>query len=461
MITLKERTIQIKKGFNINLAGSAEEKINDTIDTRTFSIKPTDFTGLEMPKLLVNVGDEVKAGDPIFYNRKSEDVKFTNPVSGEIITIERGERRKILRITTLADKKIKHKEFQKYNVSEVKNLSKDIIKKAILESGIWPQIIQRPYGIIANAQNTPRDIFISGFDSSPLAPNYDFIFKNNEKFLQVGIDILKKLTNGTIYICIDEQKEYSKLFGHLENVEIFKIRGCHPAGNVGTQIHNINPIKKEDIVWTINPYGVIQIGKLFLLGIYDASKTIAFCGSEVKKPQYYSTYMGASIEPFLKNNTNSDDIRIISGNVLTGKKITMKDSIGYYDHQITVIPEAKDSRFFLTKGWLAPISKRLSFHRAIGILSFLRSNHKYRLDTSSNGDARAFIMTGHFEKVLPMDILPTQLLKSIITEDYEAMESLGIYEVIEEDLALCEFIDPSKNNIQALLRKGLNMMNED
>ena len=236
---------------------------------------------------------------------------------------------------------------------------------------------------------------------------------------------------------------------------INKVSGPHPAGNVGVQIHHIDPINKGDVVWTVNPYGVIQIGKLFLEGVYDASKIVALAGSEVKNPQYYKTYAGTSIKKMVANNINSDNVRYISGNVLTGEKIAEDGHVGFFDHMVSVIPEGD---YYEMLGWIKPTTEKLSFQKAFGLLSFLKGKKEFVVDTNTKGEPRAFVQTGVFEKVLPMDILPTYLLKAILAEDFDDMEALGIYEIIEEDLALCEFVDVSKHEIQSIVREGLDLV---
>lgn len=447
------KTIKLKKGFDINLKGKADKKVADVAQPATFAIKPTDFQGLERPKLMVNEGDTVKAGTPLFFNKKDERVKFTSPVSGEVVEINRGAKRKILEVKILADKENQYEDYNSYSVPDLNNLDKEAAQKQLLDSGAWVNIIQRPYGIIANPDETPKAIFISAFDSSPLAPDYDFIFKRQEQYLQAGIDVLAKFTTGQIHLTIDAKGEVSTLFGSVKNVQFNKISGPHPAGNVGVQIHHIDPINKGEIAWTVNPWGVMLIGKLFLDGKYDTSKTIAVAGSEVKTPQYFKTYAGASIKNLIADNLNSDNVRFISGNVLTGEKIGEEGYLGYYDQLLTVIPEGDYYEFF---GWILPTTKKLSFHRAIGLLGNTSKEHV--VDTNVHGEPRAFVQTGVFEKVTPMDILPTYLLKAILAEDFDEMESLGIYEVIEEDLALCEFVDVSKHDVQGILREGLDLI---
>ncbi len=447
--------VKLKKGFNINLTGAAKKKVVESIIPNVFALKPSDFYGIERPKLMVSEGDTVKAGSPLMFDKKHPDVKFTAPVSGEVVEIRRGKKRKLLEIKILADQRIEYLEFHKYTVSELSNLSREEVLKQLLPSGIWPRFIQRPYGIIANPSDKPKAIFISSFDSHPLAPGYDYLLKGEDHFFQTGLDLLRRLTPGKVHLNIDSDAEVSPLFGAVTGVQVNKFSGPHPSGNVGVQIHHLDPINKGEVAWTISPYGVVQIGKLFLEGIYDASKVFALAGPPVKEPQYYKTFDGAEIEKFVENNLTHDNVRFVSGNVLTGERVEKGGFIGYYDHMITVLKEGDYSEFI---GWILPTSKKLSFHRAFGLLSFLNKNQEYDLDTNTCGEERAFVQTGVFEKVTPMDILPTHLLKAIMAEDYDDMEALGILEVIEEDLALCEFVDVSKHPIQSIVREGIDLM---
>lgn len=448
--------IRLKKGFDINLAGKASPSIAASVQPEVFAIKPTDFAGLYMPKLMVKEGDTVKAGSPLFHDKKFEQIFFTAPVSGEVVEIKRGEKRKILEVKILPDRSVEYLNFAKHSVSDIAHMNRETAQKQMLESGVWVNLVQRPYGTIADPTETPKAIFISGFDTHPLAPDYNFIFKGQEQPFQLGLEILKKFTTGPIHLNVHSEREIAQAFSQAEGVELNKFSGPHPAGCVGVQIHHLDPINKGEIVWTINPAGVIQIGKLFMNGIYDASRIIALTGSEVKTPQYYKTYIGASIKKIIENNLKSNHVRIISGNVLTGTQIERDGFIGFFDHQLSVVPEGDYYEFM---GWISHSSKKLSFQRAWGLFSFLNNNVKeYVLDTNTHGEPRAFVQTGVFEKVTPMDILPEFLIKSIIAEDFDEMEALGIYEVIEEDLALCDFVDVSKHDIQGILREGIELM---
>ncbi len=450
------KTVKLRKGFDINLAGKAESKISDPLHSRTYAVKPTDFIGMQRSKALVAVGDSVKAGTPILADKKNESVNYVAPVSGKIADIKRGEKRKLLEIVILADKEIEYESFKNYSASDLVKVSKDDLKEQMLTAGVWPNIIMRPYGVVADFNDTPKSIFISAFDSSPLAPDYNIIFKGEGKAFQAGISVLKKFTDGYIHINVNAADEVNPMFLNADGVQINKFAGKHPVGNVGIQIHHIDPINKGDVAWTVSPAGVVQIGKLFLEGKYDASKIIALTGSEVSTPQYYKTYAGACVKTFTEGNLKNNHVRYVSGNVLTGESVGENGHLGFYANQITVLPEGDHFQFM---GWIAPTTNKLSFHRAFGLLSFLNGSKKeYVLDTNTQGEPRAFVQTGAFEKVVPMDILPTHLLKAILAEDFDEMEELGLYEVIEEDFALCEFIDVSKHNVQSIVREGLDLL---
>ncbi len=444
----------LKKGFNINLDGSAIEEIGLEFKSNSFAIKPTDFLNITRPKLLVDVGDDVKAGTPVVYDKLSENIMYCSPVSGEVIDIIRGDKRRLEEIRILPDKTNKYLNHKKYSEKEIQKLSREDIIDNLTKSGVWPNLIQRPFGLVADSKLEPKSIHISFFDSSPLAPNYSFIYKEELENIDFGLLVLSKLTNGKIHL--NHNAESIKYFKN-DKYQNNEFSGPHPSGNVGVQIHHIDPVNKNDIVWSTTPAGLIQIGKLFSKGIYDASKIISLVGSSVEKPMYYKCLSGFSVNDLISKNVSYDNIRVISGNVLTGTSIGNNGYLGFYDNMITVIPEGNNHAFL---GWIMPIVNKLSFQRAFGLLSFLNPNKKYKLDTNTNGELRAFVQSGVFEKVLPMDILPTYLFKSILANDYDEMEELGIYELVEEDVALCEFVDVSKNEIQKLLRTGLNMLKD-
>jgi Na+-transporting NADH:ubiquinone oxidoreductase subunit A len=453
--------VRLKKGFEINLTGAAKKEIFPGDQPETFALKPGNFLGVKRPKTLVKEGESVKAGTPIFEGKNCPDVVFASPVSGEVVEILRGEKRALLEIRILADREVKFKEFRKYTPSELNNADPKEIKDQILHSGLWPCLIQRPFAIVADPSEMPKSIFISGFDTSPLAVDYGLTLKGEEKYFQAGIDALAKLTEGQIHLSICADREVASVFSQIQNIQFHKFSGPHPSGNVGVHIHHIEPINKGDLIWTIKPHGVVMIGKLFMEGIFDSKKIIAIAGSQVNRPAYVETFLGARVDKFLKNNIGEGESRVISGNVLTGESIGSEGYLNFYDDQITVIPEGNKERFFLSSGWLGVIASRLSFHRAFGLISFLSGKEKqYNLDSNLNGEVRPFVQTGTFERVLPMDIYPVYLLKAILAEDYDEMVALGIFELAEEDLALCEFVDVSKMPVQKILREGIDLLME-
>lgn len=445
--------IKLKRGLNLKLIGEAVKTVQDMPIADLFAIKPTDFTGLT-PKLLVKVGDNVFAGTPLFYNKNNEAVKVCSPVSGEVVEILRGEKRVILEIKILADREIKYALFEKSNPNQ---FEREEVIELLLNSGVWPLIRQRPYGIIANPSESPKSIFISAFDSNPLAPDNDFIMSGNEINFQTGLDALKKLTDGKIHLNVRDSHVPPPLFAQAQSVQLNKISGPHPAGNVGVQIHHIDPVNKGEVVWHVNPQDVLIIGKLFNEGIFDATRLIALTGSQINEPKYYKTIVGCAIKNIITDGgLRKGENRIISGNILSGNQIPADGYLGFYDSQITVIPEGNEFEFM---GWLTPGFNKFSLSRTF--FSWLTPNKKHNLNTNMHGEERPFVITGQYEKVFPMDIYPVHLLKSILIEDIDMMEKLGIYEVVEEDFALCELVCTSKIKSQEIIRHGLDIMRKE
>ena len=441
----------IKKGLDIKLIGEAEKTIVD-LNAKRFAIKPPNFIGC-FPKLYVKEGDSVKAGSPLFFDKYRDEIQFTAPVSGKVIEIRRGAKRVMLEVVIESDGKFDALDFGK---ADPEKLKRDAIIKKLLDSGVWPMIRQRPYSIIANPADNPKAIFVSGFDTAPLAPDFDLIAHGNGAEFQAGLDVLTKLTDGKVHLNIDAKNTTSKVFLNSKNVQINRFSGPHPAGNVSTHISRIDPLNKGEIIWYVGPQEVLSIGRLFLEGNYDASRVFALAGSEITKPKYYKSYIGARITNMVSGNLNGNNCRFISGNVLTGEKIEKDGFIRFYDSMVTVIPEGDHHEFF---GWILPGLNKFSVSGTY--LSRFMPNKKYKLDTNLHGGVRAHLMTGKFENVFPLDIYPMQLIKAIIVEDIDLMENLGIYEVDEEDFALCEVIDTSKTDIQQTVRKGLNLMRQE
>jgi Na+-transporting NADH:ubiquinone oxidoreductase subunit A len=445
-------TITIKQGLDINLLGEAEKTINQ-IDAGLYAIKPPDFTGV-FPKVLVQEGDKVKAGTPLFYDKYRDNINLCAPVSGTIKEVRRGAKRVLLEIIIEPDAQ---QVFEDFGKADPNKLTREQITEKMLQCGVWPVIRQRPYNVIANPDDFPKAIFISAFDTSPLAPDYDLIINGQGEAFQVGIDALAKFTKGTVHINLKGGTTASDVFTKARNAQVNYFNGPHPAGNAGVQINKIDPINKGDVVWHLRPQEVLTIGRLFSEGRFNAERVIALTGSEVVKPVYIKTKIGASIREMITDNVKEGKLRFISGNPLTGKKIDKNGFIGFYDSQVTVLPEGDYYEMF---GWALPGFDKFSYSRTF--FTWLHSkDKKYRLDTNYHGGPRAFVMTGEMEKVFPFDIYPMQLLKSIMIEDIEAMENLGIYEVDEEDFALVEYIDTSKTEIQELVRKGLDLMRKE
>ena len=444
------KVIKLKKGLDIQLKGEAEKVVQPAGKLTSCALKPTDFRALT-PKLMVKAGDAVKAGDVLFVDKAHPEIKFTTPVSGTIEAVNRGERRKLLEVVVKADAETQYKDFGK---AEISDLNREEIINRLLDSGAWPFIKQRPYDIIANPTTTPKAIFVSAFDSAPLAPDYDLVLLGQEKDLQTGFDCLKKLCNKEVNLNLRADTPSTSVFTKLQNVEINYFNGPHPSGNAGVQIHHLNPVNKGEVVWTVNVQDVAIIGRLFNSGRFDARKVIALCGSEVSKPQYYHTVLGASVAELTEDKLkNAVEQRIISGNVLTGTKVASNGYLGFYDNQLTVIPEGNHYEFL---GWAAPGFNKFSASRLFP--SFLCPKKRYTLDTNYHGERRAFVVSGQYEKVFPMDIYPVYLLKACLAQDIDRMEQLGIYEVAPEDMALCEFVCTSKTPVQAILSEGIELM---
>ncbi len=443
---------KINKGLNISLTGKAEKFFGKTNASGFYAVKPGDFHGL-VPKLEVKEGTRVKAGTPLFVDKNMPEICFTAPVSGTVSAINRGERRAVLEVVVAADE---NTEYEQFKTASPLSLAKEEITALLLKSGLWPAIKQRPYNIVANPADTPKSIFISAFDKAPLAPDFDFIIQGAENDFQTGIDALSKLTSGKVHVNVSDEYPASPAYTRVKNAQTNYFRGAHPAGNVGVQISRIDPINKGDIVWVLGPQEVISIGRFFTMGVYDASKIIALAGSGVLNPRYYRIISGASIASLVTGLVQKDNQRYISGNPLTGKQVDLSGFIGYYDSLISVIPEGTHSEFL---GWALPGFNKYSFSRSFW--SWLNPDGKYVLDTNLNGGHRPFVITGIYEKVFPFNIYPMQLLKAIIADDIDQMEQLGIYEVAEEDFALCEFVCPSKTEMQVLIRKGMDLMKKE
>jgi Na+-transporting NADH:ubiquinone oxidoreductase subunit A len=442
--------IRIKKGLDIKLVGEASLTKSDAIKSNFYSIKPEDFHGLT-PKLLVKAGVKVKAGEPIFYDKSNDSIQFVSPVSGEVTEIIRGDKRRILEIKIQADKT---QTFFDHEKLEVKSAKKEAIKAKLLASGCWPFVMQRPYDVIANPEQTPKGIFISAYASAPLAANFDFVLTGKQAELQAAVTALSKLTDGNVNVSVS--KDSHSPFTNLEDVVTHKVSGPHPSGNVGTLINKIDPVNKGEVVWTVTPQDLVIIGEVLLTGKFNAERIVALAGSGIQEPRYLVTKIGSEIATMVYDRGIEKDsnVRIISGNVLSGKEIKPDGFLGYYSNVVTVIPEGDDYEFF---GWNKPVFEKVSTSRAL-TFSWLTPNKKFDLNTNTNGEHRAFVLTGTYEEVFPLDIFPMQILKACMYQDLDEMEALGMYEVAPEDFALTEFVCVSKQPHQKIIREGLDLM---
>ena len=449
------KEIRLKKGLNINLSGGAD-KVYASLKPEhigaKYVLKPTDFHALT-PKLVVKAGDRVNAGSPLFFDKYNERVMYCSPVSGEIIDIVRGNKRRILELVINADSEIKYESFP---TSSANDLSREQIIDKMLKGGVWPFVRQKPYDIVASPNDIPKSIFISAFKSAPLSIDNEFALYGMEDLFQKGLDYIVKLTKGKTHLNVDANNNPSNLFAAAKGVDVNRITGSHPYGNVGVQIHHIDPINKGDIVWYLEPQDVISIARLFTEGKYDVSRIIALVGSQVIKPRYYRVTSGVSVANLLLDNLKEGDNRVISGDVLTGTRIGVEGNLGFYDTTLTVIPEGNKQEFL---GWILPGFDKFSFSKTF--FSWLNPSRRFIIDSNMHGEERAYVVTGVYEKVLPMDVFPLQLIKAIMIEDIELMENLGIYEVSPEDFALCEFVCTSKIEVQSIIRYGLDLIRKE
>lgn len=446
------KDIRIKKGLNINLVGAPEQTTSKAVLSNIYALNLNDFHGIK-PKMLLKVGAEVKAGEPLFYNKNKEKMLFVSPVSGELVEIVRGARRRILTVKILADKE---QEYATHNKIDPAKAAGEEIRELLLKSGCWPFIKQRPYDVVANPDSVPKAIFISAYTTAPLAADTDYVLRGNEAEVQAAITALGKLTPGQVHVSVGNLA--TTPFSNIEGITLHKVSGPHPAGLVGTQINKIDPINKGETVWTLAPQDLIIMGELLLTGKFNAERTIALSGSVVKTPKYYTTKIGAEISTFLyASGVNEKNFRLINGDVLTGAKVKPDGYLGFYNNTVTAIPEGDDYEFF---GWNKPVFDKVSVTRAM-TFSWMQPNKKYDLDTNTNGEHRAFVVTGQYEKVFPMDIYPLQLLKACMVKDLDEMEQLGLYEVAPEDFSLTEFICISKQPHQKIIREGLDLLQEE
>ena len=444
--------IKLRKGLDINLKGKAAKQKFSVKAAAQYALVPDDFVGMT-PKVVVREGDKVKAGDALFVNKKQTDVKFASPVSGVVQAVVRGDRRKVLRVVVEADK---DQQYVDFGQKQVASLDGDAVVKALLEAGLFGYINQLPYAVSTTPDQKPRAVFVSALRDMPLAGDFEYELQGNEEDFQTGLTALSKVA--PVYLGIGA-KQTSKALTGAKDVEVNVFDGPCPAGNVGVQVNNIAPVNKGEVVWTVDPTAVIFFGRLFRTGKVDLRRLVAVAGSEITKPEYAEVLVGQPIADLLEGKLAAKDhVRIINGNPLTGRKATMDDFVGGHTSEITVIPEGDNVDEML--GWILPRTNDFSVSRSYFSWLFGK-NKEYALDARVKGGERHMIMSGEYDKVLPMDIYAEYLIKVIIAGDIDRMEQLGIYEVAPEDFAVAEFVDSSKLELQHIVRQGLDMLRKE
>ena len=442
---------KLKKGLDIHLAGVAADSVAVAASSAVYGLVPDSFTGVK-PKVVVKEGDVVKAGDALFVNKLHPEVKFVSPVSGKVKAVVRGDRRKLLCVQVEADKQIAYTPFKKQDVAKMDAAA---VKQLLLDAGLFAFLLQRPYAVVANPDDTPKGIFVSTFSDMPLAADFEIALKGEEANWQLGIDALAKLA--PVYVGV--KPGASAALTGTKNATVSEFKGKCPAGNVGVQINHVSPVNKGERVWTLGAEEVLFIGRLLSTGKVDLTRTIALAGSQVEAPRYAKVLVGQQIGSIVDGQLKTDvKVHLIEGNPLVGQPTTTADFLGAHTTEVTAIPEGDEADEAF--GWIMPRLNQFSVSRTYS--SWLQGKKKaYICDARIKGGERHMIMSGEYDKVFPMDIFPEQLVKAIISGDIDRMEALGIYEVAPEDFAVAEFVDSSKLELQRIVREGLDMLRKE
>ena len=442
---------KLRKGLNINLKGKAEEKKMTVCSSLDYGLVPDFFPGVT-PKLIVKEGDHVLAGDSLFVNKACPQVGFASPVSGVVEAIVRGERRKVLCIKLKADAVQKSKDFGK---ADPMLLNGEEVKARLLDAGLFGYMNQLPYAVSTTPDTKPKGIFVSALRDMPLAGSFEYELQGNEQAFVTGLQALLRITK--VYLGVGSHQTAETLT-NVKDVDLNVFDGPCPAGNVGIQINQIAPVNKGEVVWTVDPTAVIFFGRLFLTGKVNLTRTIAVAGSQVKEPSYADVLVGTKLGDILQNRlVATEHIRILNGNPLTGRKDSVDGFLGAHTSEVTVIPEGDNADEMF--GWILPRTHEFSSSRSY--LSWLFKKKQYDLDARIKGGERHMIMSGEYDKVLPMDIYAEYLIKAIISGNIDRQEELGIYEIAPEDFALAEFVDSSKLPLQKIVRKGLDILRKE
>lgn len=445
------RKIETHKGLDISLLGKAQLHTGAVASASEYALVPDDFVGV-VPKVVVKEGDKVLAGDALFVNKNYPEVKFASPVSGTVKAVVRGERRKVMSVVVSADDTLEYHDFGKLDLATA---NADKVKTLLLEAGLFGYIRQLPFAVSTTPDTTPKAIFVSAFRDMPLAADFEFELGGQEADFQAGITALAKIAQ--VNVGIGKQSNNS-LWNNLKDAEVTRFVGPCPAANVGVHVNHLNPVNKGEVVWTVDPVAVLFIGRLINTGKVDLKRTVAIAGAEVERPEYVDALVGTPLSSLLIGRVKqSESVRIINGNPLTGKRSSMEGYLGAHTSEVTVIPEGNDADEML--GWILPRFKQFSASRSY--FSWLCGKRSYNLDARIKGGQRHMIMSGEYDRVLPMDIYGEYLIKAIITGDIDRQEQLGIYEVSPEDFAVAEFVDSSKLELQDIVRKGLDILRKE
>ena len=432
--------LDLKKGLNVPVKGEAAPVVIKTVSPDVVAVKPTDFSGL-VPRLLVKEGDAVQAGSPLMSDKMHPEILFTSPVSGTVQEIVRGAKRKLLAVLVKADAKQEYVDFGKEAPK-----SAEATKELLLKTGLWGSLIQRPYGVMASLEAAPKAIFISAFSTAPLAANVDYVLDGALEDFQAGVSALAKVA--PVHVSLHKGES---AFTKVKDAQLHVVSGPHPAGNVGVQISHLSPIKKGEIVWTMNPILVAALGHVINTGKLDLTRKVAVTGPAAEKIGYVVCLPGTPVKEITSVGA---DVRVVGGDVLSGENLGADGYLGFFQNQLTLLKEGYEREWF---GWAKPFRPKVH-SSSWCYFSWLTPKKEYEMNTNLHGGPRAFVETKCFEDVTPMDIFPIYLIKACLAGDIEKMEKFGIYEVLPEDLALCDYVDPSKNEIQAYIQKGIDLM---
>ena len=437
--------LDLKKGLDIPLKGAAAPTVAKTVKPGLVAVKPTDFKGF-LPRLLVKEGDRVLAGSPVLVDKQNPAILVTSPVSGTVAQIVRGEKRKLLAVLVQADDSQEYVDFGSKVPADAEQ-----VKELLLKTGLWMSLVQRPYGVMADPALRPKAVFVSTYSTAPLAADTEFTLGDRFADIQAGVNALGLLTDGGVHLAVNKAVWSSTPFHKVEHAITHEVSGKHPAGNVGVQISHIAPIQKGETVWTVSPLLLAAIGRVINTGKLDLTRKVAVTGPVVKNPAYVVALPGTPVKELVDVPA---DARVIGGDVLTGETLGADGCLGFFQDQLTLLHEGTEREWF---GWAKPFRPKVH-SSSWCYFSWLTPKKKYDMDTNLHGGPRAFVETKCFSDVTPMDIFPIYLIKACLAGEIEKMEKFGIYEVLPEDLALCDYVDPSKNDIQAIIASGIDLM---